>query len=138
MINQSAQQYLEGYCHVMALAWQSQLPNSKIVAHVSFVEEDDELDDWQLNMDDPYHIVHVWCETEDGAAYDALGKFAKRKDLLRAFAKAGGQAFRSGATDQIIPADDQVIEDWVDMGALKPFNTGQIQAAKNFIQDHHL
>lgn len=48
-MNPTARQYLDGYCHVMALAWQKLLPGSKLMMWTQFLEDVDwdDLPEWK-------------------------------------------------------------------------------------------
>lgn len=139
-MNPTARQYLDGYCHVMALAWQKLLPGSKLMMWTQFLEDVDwdDLPEWKQHLDDPYDVIHVWCEDASGHAYDALGKHANTQALIQAWESQGGTHYVDEDLDQIDQVHLKMIRDLVNLGELKSYNAAQVKAAVDFIQEYLL
>lgn len=133
-----AHQYLNGYCHVMALAWQKLITNGGLCVWYQLLHDVDweDLPEWKQDLDDPYDVIHVWCEDDQGHAYDALGKHENRSHLIKSWEKAGGTAWLGSDTDWVERSTIKDIRSLVKLGELKKYNVSQLNAALNFIQQH--
>lgn len=135
-----AKQYLEGYCHVMALAWQKLIPNARICVwyQLLYDVDPDDLPEWKQELDDPFDVIHVWCEDKQGHAYDALGKHDSRRALIQAWEHAGGTQWMDSDTDWVERETLQDLKELVQLGELKKYNAAQLNSAVQFIQDNLL
>lgn len=133
-----ARQYLEGYCHVMALAWQHLLPNSVLCVWYQLLEhvDLDDLPEWKQDLDDPFDVIHVWCEDPQGHAYDALGKQDSRQDLIQAWQRSGGTHWQGSDTDWVEHSTIKDIRSLVKLGELKKYNPTQVKSAMAFIHQN--
>jgi hypothetical protein len=129
---------LEGYCHVMAMAWHKLIPDSRICVWYQLLENVDweDLPQWKQELDDPFDVIHVWCEDAQGHAYDALGKHDTRSHMIQAWEQSGGTQWMDSHTDWVEQVTLKDIKKLIKLGELKPYNAAQLTAADTFIQDH--
>lgn len=105
--------FMNGYCHVMALAILKQNPSLKIRAHIGW--DDDAIDDSEYNID------HVYLVDFENKAYDVRGKFANEIKLI-------GSRYWPNNTE-IIDMTPEDIDYEISMGKLKPYTMTEFKIA---------
>jgi hypothetical protein len=115
-----AQDYMQGHCHVMALALASLNPSWRLRAHIGW-EEDAE-------SDEDYVIDHVYAVAEDGTAWDCRGQFPTEQALV-------GPDETGGVETQFVDFDAEDIRSAVSRGLLKPYTPKDVDSAVRVAQE---
>lgn len=119
--------FSKGYCHVAALAFLSQNPRLKLLAHIGYYRNYDDDNDSEYSDYDYDHIVAY--DPKSGRAYDAFGVHPNADEAvaLTDWPSEDTDFWTDIAT---ITVDD--IRKAVKDGKLKPFNTSDFNQAKAF------
>lgn len=112
--------YMEGYCHVYALALFDAMggPEWRIRARIGWDEEDAE-------DEEDYRVDHVYVVAPDGSAYDCRGRFPTEDDLLASHDPPG--------ETELLDYPEWAIRLDVKRGKLKPFDKADELTARTLL-----
>jgi GNAT superfamily N-acetyltransferase len=113
------QDYIAGYCHVMALALKKLHPDWKIRAHIGWDE--------QAEDDNDYRVDHVYAVAPDGSAYDCRGRFDSEEQLV-------GPDETGGVETQYVDMNFGNIKQLIQRGELKSFTMQDIEKATQLVK----